>query len=199
MRSNRLVGAFALACAVLGTLAGTVSPARAAPLRFGALMLRATDLGPGYYESGAGYTRDRSGILQPGFPLPGEPQALKRHGFVAEFSTMIWSRQVVHNTTVTSIRSGGDQFTTAAGAHWAFTWTQSHAREAGLYLRRIPLPGTVGAESYGIIPMDGDPGRGVVFRQGRYLVQIVLFHHPPQLTRLFSFARLVARRVTTKG
>jgi hypothetical protein len=190
-----------LAATLLLALCGTIlsaSPAAdarrpsASPL--GSLLIRPHDLGPGYRELSPG-TSTRSGILQPGIPVPARDLQVHAHHFQVEFFDFIFSRQQVKLTAVTVIQEWGDRYATAPDAHWAFVQSRH------VIPQRAPLAlPVVGSESYGFVPAEGNrPGTAIVFRRGAYLVNIVLYHTPTQPARLVRLARVVDARIQQNG
>jgi hypothetical protein len=201
-----VIRSISVSCLVAAFSLGTIRGATAAQVPLGSLLLRAHDLGSGYFDRGSGYRPDGSAILQFGMPVPGRTPTtsqLRQHGFVREFFDSIWSKRVLKRSgrvfNAAGIDNVGDQFTSAAGAHWAFVEVKRLRKYEDLFRAYAPLA-PLGDESFGILPNGcGETCRGVIFRQGKYLVYVDVWKNAPSALRLVALARAVASRIQRQG
>ena len=167
----------------------------------GTVMLRLSDLGPGYVDlMPGGRYNTNSAILVPG-PLPARARQVRLHGFLQSyvnfFRTTRWV--MINSVRVPSIQvdEEGDVFRSVAGAQWAFAEARTTVGRAHpLTIVRV------GDQSFGYVTGQMGSGRkgvGIIFRRGSYLLSITVWRTPLAAQQLARYARIVDMRLRQAG
>lgn len=164
-----------------------------------ALLLQRSDLGTGYVAEFPTHCVNTIASIVTEGPNPGTMRTVRQHGYVQECSAGFRTRAKVTfkngRMYAGEVLDWGEVFTSANGAHWGFTQARRHVSA------RIPFA-TVGNEAvaYRATQMGtGMPAVGVIFRRGKYLGSIIVYHTPPSPPALAALARTQAGRFAKRG